>query len=124
MKTLETDTLIRDVNPKSRNVDYWILKHQRAVDHARKLEQQRDDLLAVLELIELVNHPDADQHNTLVKGAKIGEVVLVRLPRGDGCNSCDHGFRKTGDGEFQRLGISGCTVAHCLPPEVPVERYK
>jgi hypothetical protein len=56
--------------------------------------------------------------------ADIGEVVMVRLPRGDGCNSCEHGFRKTGDGAFQRLGISGCTVAHCLPPEVPVERYK
>ena len=79
MKTLETDTLIRDVNPKSRNVDYWILKHQRAVDHARKLEQQRDDLLALLELIELVNHLDADQHNTLVKGAKIGEEIIDRI---------------------------------------------
>jgi hypothetical protein len=56
--------------------------------------------------------------------AEIGEVVLVRLPRGDGCNSCEHGFRKTGEGMFQRLGISGCTLAHCLPPEIPVERYK
>jgi hypothetical protein len=70
-----------------------------------------------------ISHIPPEVINAL-EGAKIGEVVLVRLPRGDGCNSCDHGFRKTGDGEFQRLGISGCTVAHCLPPEVPVERYK
>jgi hypothetical protein len=56
--------------------------------------------------------------------AKIGDVVLVRLPSGDGCNSCEHGFRKTEEGMFQRLGMFWCTLARCLPPEIPVERYK
>ena len=37
------------------------------------------ELLAALEMIELVNHPDADQHNPLVKGAKIGEEIIDRI---------------------------------------------
>ena len=81
--TPETDALHRDVNPKARNVDYWIVKYQRAIILACRLEAERDNAIALLKRIAdaLGTGEEGDNLVAVARDSHHAEMELAAIRR-------------------------------------------
>jgi hypothetical protein len=70
----------------------------------------------------LLGQPLTSEDVARIEAAAVGELVSVRGPKGDGCNTCEFYYRKVAT-EVQFTGQMLCTLIAC-PATYPAERYK
>ena len=56
-----------------------------------------------------------------IGAAKVGEIVGINEPAGDGCNTCTAYYLKVSDSEVRHTGMGSCTLLACMPRYPPIK---
>lgn len=79
--------------------------------------------LAVLLLAQLGVSAFSPEEVAKIDALPVGGGFVLSRPSGDGCNSCDIYYRKTGERTVKQTGWGPCTLLACTTT-FPEERYK